>query len=507
MKARSRIAIAMALGLMFSGLTLAAQQTTPPAASSEDATAIPSSQSTPPVVADSQARIVRLSDVHGEVQVDRNTGQGFEQALLNLPMVQGTRLRTGAGFAEVEFEDNRTLRLAPDTQVEFSQLELRPSGTTVSTMTVERGMVYVGLTRSTGDEFTLAFARNKIPLPPSSHVRLDMGDKWANLAVFKGNVHVEALNGPITVGKDRTVTFNLVSPTEPQLVKNVIPWTYDFWDQAATDYHNRKVNSSSYGNSPYAYGLPDMRYYGTFVNTPDCGRIWRPFFASAAWDPYSNGTWVWYPGSGWTWVSPYPWGWTPYHYGTWGYCPNYGWGWRPRGSWQGLISVPKPPQHPRPHYPPHSIPRAPQPPAPGAPAVVAVSRKPPVTSGLTSADRFVARQDSAGMGVPRTLGNLAAISGQVERHSSAIVAVNAAPMLAGKGTESGSGYNVSAVRASAGRSGTASYSGGRSSASTYSGSSGRSSSTSDAGRGVGASAWSGGSASMGGGSAGGGGRR
>jgi len=497
----------MLLGLMLSGLAVAAQQTTPQAASSDNATAIPSSQSSPPSVADSQVRIVRLSGVQGEVQVDRNTGQGYEQALLNLPMVQGTRLRTGAGFAEVEFEDNSTLRLAPDTQVEFSQLELRPSGTRVSTVNVERGMVYVGLARSTGNEFTLAFVHNKIPLPPSSHVRLDVGDKWANLAVFKGNAHVEGPNSPITVGKNKTLTFNLVSPTEPQLVKAVIPWTYDFWDQAATDYHNRRVNSSSYGNSPYVYGFPDMRYYGKFINTPDCGQIWRPFFASAAWDPYSNGTWAWYPGSGWTWVSPYPWGWTPYHYGAWQYCPNYGWGWQPRGHWRGINNIPKPPRHPQPHYPPLPLPRPPQPPAHGAPTVVAANRKPPVASGLTSADRFVIRQDSAGLGVPRTLGNLAHMSGQVEQHSSAIVDVNSAPMLAGKGTESGPGYNVSSVRASAGRSGTASYSGGRSSASTSSGSTGHSSSASDVGRGVGASAWSGGSASMGGGSAAGGGRK
>ena len=507
MKYPFRTTLAMLLGLTLSGLAVAAQQTTPPAASSNETTAITSSQSTLPAVADSQVRIVRLSDVQGEVQVDRNTGQGFEQALLNLPMVQGTRLRTGAGTAEVELEDNSTLRLAWYTQVEFSQLELRPSGTTVSTVTVDQGMVYVGLTRSTGNEFTLAFVGNKILLPPSSHVRLDIGDKWANLAVFKGDTHVEAPNGPITVGKDKTVTFSLVGPAEPQLVKGVTPWTFDYWDQAATDYHNRRVNSSSYGNSPYAYGLPDMRYYGRFINTPDCGQIWRPYFASATWDPFANGSWVWYPGSGYTWVSPYPWGWTPYHYGRWNYCPNYGWGWRPRGSWQGLINAPKPPRHSRPHYPPHSVPRLPQPPAHGAPTVIAVNRKPPVASGLTSADRFVIRQDSAGLGVPRTFGNLAHMSGQVEQHSSAIVGVNTAPMLGDKGAESVPGYNVSSVRASAGRSGTAGYSGGRSSASTYSGSAGRSSSASGAGRGVGASAWSGGSASMGGGSAAGGGRK
>src|SRR5581483_9768401 len=40
-------------------------------------------------------RIVRLSQVTGEVQLDRKTGNGFESAFANLPIVQGSMLRTG----------------------------------------------------------------------------------------------------------------------------------------------------------------------------------------------------------------------------------------------------------------------------------------------------------------------------------------------------------------------------------------------------------------------------
>jgi hypothetical protein len=55
-----------------------------------------------PSFADSQARIVRLSEVDGDVQIDRNSGQGYEKAFLNLPVTQGTKLRTGAdGRAEI----------------------------------------------------------------------------------------------------------------------------------------------------------------------------------------------------------------------------------------------------------------------------------------------------------------------------------------------------------------------------------------------------------------------
>src|SRR6476620_7864348 len=84
---------------------------------------------TVPSFADSQARIVRLSQVDGDVQIDRNTGQGYEKAFLNLPVTQGTKLRTGTDSrAEIEFEDGTTLRLTPGTAVEFPELARRDSG-------------------------------------------------------------------------------------------------------------------------------------------------------------------------------------------------------------------------------------------------------------------------------------------------------------------------------------------------------------------------------------------
>ena len=53
-------------------------------------------------LADSQARIVRLSDIQGDVQIDRATGQGYERAFANFPVTQGVKLKTRAdGRAEV----------------------------------------------------------------------------------------------------------------------------------------------------------------------------------------------------------------------------------------------------------------------------------------------------------------------------------------------------------------------------------------------------------------------
>src|SRR3989442_8183010 len=96
-----------------------------------------------PAMADSQARIVRLSDVQGSVEIDKNTGLGFEKAFLNLPITQGTRLQTrDDGRAEIEFEDGSALRLGPSSSVEFTKLGLSDSGKRVSVVHLAEGTAY-----------------------------------------------------------------------------------------------------------------------------------------------------------------------------------------------------------------------------------------------------------------------------------------------------------------------------------------------------------------------------
>src|SRR2546425_9219713 len=115
-----------------------------------------------PAFADSQVRIGRLSQVDGAVQADRNTGQGFEKAFLNMPVTQGMRLRTNVdGRAEIEFEDGSTLRMVPHTIVVFPDLSLRDSGAKVSAVSVQDGTAYVNFTGKKDEEFALNFAREK----------------------------------------------------------------------------------------------------------------------------------------------------------------------------------------------------------------------------------------------------------------------------------------------------------------------------------------------------------
>ena len=369
----------------------------------------------------SRVRIVRISQISGSVQVDRGVGRGFEPAMENLPIVESSRVRTETGVAEIEFEDNSTLRVAPNTEVDFPELERTASGATVTEVRVVHGMVYASLMKTRGNDFTLLFGpgnnQEKLQLPPSSHIRLQVNPTGAELAVLDGSMQVNGADGPIAVPRKRTVSFSFTEAGDPTVAKKVETESFDAWDRQSTQYQERASTLSAFGNTPYSYGLNDMSYYGAFSDMAGCGSMWRPYFADAAWNPYANGAWAWYGGAGYSWVSPYPWGWTPYHSGAWSYCQGSGWGWMPGGAWNGLANTPAVT---------HSInggkfaplPRPPaQPPRIGHATLVAVNLTPAIVSGMDRKGSFVFRRDSAGLGIPRQgLGGLRGFSRNSLRH-------------------------------------------------------------------------------------------
>ena len=380
-----------------------------------------------PSFADSQVRIVRLSDVEGNVQIDRNTGQGYEKAFLNLPITQGVKLRAKAeGRAEIEFENGSTLRIIPGTVIEFPELSMRGSGAKVTAVKLEEGTAYLNFNAAKDDEFTLSFGREKAVLTHSVHLRAAVGDTDATLAVFKGDVEVTGPSGTVQVEKKQTATFDLAAQDRYTLAKNLEKDPYDAWDKQQEDYHQRYLNSSYTNYSPYAYGMSDLNYYGNYFNAPGYGMMWQPYFTGVGWDPFMNGSWVWYPGFGYTWVSSYPWGWTPYRYGSWLFVPNYGWAWQPGGSRMAWNTVPRVINPPRQFIPP-------QPPATSAHGTVLVQRGPFVTAAgpgnAGSRTKVVIRDDSAGLGIPRgSIRNLGKVSQQVKQQGSATTTVHTVPV-------------------------------------------------------------------------------
>jgi hypothetical protein len=391
-----------------------------------------------PVHAASQIRIVRLSDVQGSVQIDKNSGMGFENAFLNLPVTQGTQIQTrGNGRVEIEFEDGSTLRLAPNSKVDFSTLGLSDSGARLSAINLVNGTAYVNWLGKPGDRITLNFSREKVELDHAAHLRADASPELTKVAVFKGEIQVAAPAGAVTVGKKKMATFDAADDDKATLAANIDQEPLDAWDKEAIAYHDQYSKNNS---SPYGYGLSDMNYYGSFMNVAGYGTMWQPYFTNAGWSPFADGAWSWYPGMGYTFISANPWGWMPYRYGNWAFVPPMGWMWQP-GYSNGWATVPRFSGAPVGFHPPVA--------PTGTVSTIVVGKGGPVLSPVLPSHVVVAR-GSAGIGVPRgSLGDLKPLNRQVAK--SGQIEVRSAPQFSASSASVSRGSQYGTTSASSGR--------------------------------------------------------
>jgi len=359
---------------------------------------------------------------------------GFENAFLNLPITQGAQVRThDRGRAEIEFEDGSTLRLTPNTTVEFSTLGVGDSGKRISVVNLVEGMAYVNWLGK--DEFSLNFAQEKISLDRQAHFRVDTSAKVASLAVFKGDLDVEGPAGKVSVEKKKTATFDLADNDKDTLANNIAEAPLDSWDKEASAYHDQNARNNP---SPYGYGMSDLNYYGAYSNVPGYGMMWQPFFTGIGWDPFMDGAWSWYPGYGYMFASAYPWGWMPYRYGSWMFIPGNGWMWQP-GGFNTWLTVPRYAGTLPVGFHPLVAPVA------GTVKTVPVGKGGSVSALPTS--HLLVRAGSAGMGIPRgSLGNLNHLNHQVAK--SGFVEVHPAPQFSASSGRPASGSGFSAPRSS-----------------------------------------------------------
>src|SRR3569833_1492940 len=105
-------------------------------------------------------------------------------------------------------EDNNTKQIAPNSLVEFPRLERQASGATASTVHLVQGTAYVSLVKHQDkkapvNQFELMFGSRTLNLDPATHVRLEVVEENAKLAVFEGTVRTDGDNGGVSVPKKK----------------------------------------------------------------------------------------------------------------------------------------------------------------------------------------------------------------------------------------------------------------------------------------------------------------
>ena len=87
------------------------------------------------------------------------------------------------------------------------------------------------------------------------------------------------------------------------------------------------------GNVSLQTFYDELSPYGTWIQDPQYGYVWRPDVNQEEFRPYyTNGRWA-MTEYGNTWVSNYDWGWAPFHYGRWVINSYRQWIWLPDTNW------------------------------------------------------------------------------------------------------------------------------------------------------------------------------
>jgi hypothetical protein len=275
----------------------------------------------------------RLSYVNGAVYIERTAGLGYEKGEVNFALVQGDRIGTESGQAEIHFGRRNYLRLDNGTKVEFAilpregeeRIKLVLTGGSayfrVSYLAQEKG---VEIHTPDASFYVLATGLYRFDVRPGGETMV---------FVREGSLEAAAEDGSVLVRDGETLTAaggRLLNDPEYGYAPAD---AFDDWN-GGRDAQSAERSERQYLPSGIEEYEEELDQNGSWVYERPYGNVWVPYVSQYDdWRPYYHGRWAWYPGCGWTWVPSEPWGWTVYHYGRWNWRFGLGWYWIPRSHW------------------------------------------------------------------------------------------------------------------------------------------------------------------------------
>ncbi|MEN6312415.1 MAG: DUF6600 domain-containing protein [Acidobacteriota bacterium] len=274
----------------------------------------------------------RLNCVNGDVSVQRAGGAGLEKADLNLVLVRGDKLGTGAGQAEIQLGRRNYLRLGDNTRVEFAVLPV--AGDDRIKIHVLEGSAYLRVGELLGDKAI------EIHTPDASAYILEEGLYRFNVNTG-GRTEIIAVEGSLeAAGEEGSLVVRghqSLFASDGRLLGEPSVLTYDTDE---FDHWNESRDALFAQRNPTRYLPSDLNEYeeeldqnGRWAYEQPYGYVWMPYGVDDEWRPYMYGRWDWNVGLGWNWISSEPWGWSVYHYGRWHWRIGLGWYWIPRLEW------------------------------------------------------------------------------------------------------------------------------------------------------------------------------
>ncbi|MGB7068817.1 MAG: DUF6600 domain-containing protein [Pyrinomonadaceae bacterium] len=295
-------------------------------------------------VPDVRDRVARISVLEGKAQIRRMGVEDWEQAVDNLPVVEGDELVTERGTRlEIQFGSGSHLRLD-----EFSTLKILALTEDGIAVSLPEGTLSLRLYNFNKDRayFEIDAPKTTISVQRSGRYRVDAGSS-GDPAIFvsaaeDGEARIYSENSGFTLKNGRKATIQIDGPYTGEWEMAAVSEIEDGFGLWVDDRELviAKLLKDSYYDRYYdrdIYGAEELNDYGDWVHTVKFGYVWRPYARSissyADWTPYRYGHWRWIPPYGWVWVNDEPWGWATYHHGRW-YSDGGHWYWSPYGYYR-----------------------------------------------------------------------------------------------------------------------------------------------------------------------------
>ena len=276
----------------------------------------------------------RISLIQGQVFIQAKDEEGWTEASVNFPVVDGDRIMTEReGRLELQFQNGTYLRIGEESQVDIIALS-SDQGNGFFHLNQLEGKIYVnhhpilGKASSLYVDLFYGVLSSHVP----SRFKIDFVSSQVRISVLGGGIEFKRDGRPIPVAQGKMLIVGVSGYAEVIQLNGRDEW--DRWNEA----RDRELLQGQYAQKylpselePYGYELEGN---GRWVYTPEYQYVWVPTFVGG-WSPFHYGYWAWRNGI-YCWVPREPWGWVPFHYGRWVHTSNHGRAWVPPPR-QGII--------------------------------------------------------------------------------------------------------------------------------------------------------------------------
>jgi hypothetical protein len=275
----------------------------------------------------------RLSFVNGDVYIQRADDLGYEEGVVNLALVQGDKIGTREGRAEIHLGRNNYLRI--DRQTQLDLVELPSQDKDVIQLHVLSGDIFLRI------NFLEREKDIEIHTPDASFYVLEEGlyrlavreNAQTEVIVYEGTMEAAGEEGSLVIEQNESlIAAEGYFQSESGRYYTDADDNFSNWNYSRDESQARYVETRYLPSELSAYEV-ELAYNGRWVYEAPYGHVWVPRVRYSDWRPYHYGRWVWYPIIGWTWISYDSWGWCTYRYGRWHWRASLGWYWIPSRVW------------------------------------------------------------------------------------------------------------------------------------------------------------------------------